>query len=42
VIWEAFHTTGESIVYGGNPDFDALVNAPEPSAQPAKCCAPAA
>jgi catechol 2,3-dioxygenase-like lactoylglutathione lyase family enzyme len=40
VVWEAFHTTGESTVYGGTTGLEGLV----PSAQvpaPAKCCAPA-
>ena len=42
VIWEAFHTTGESTVYGGSPGFDALNAAASPEAEPTKCCAPAA
>ena len=42
VIWEAFHTTGESTVYGGSPAFDILAAAAAPEAEPAKCCAPAA
>lgn len=37
VIWEAFHTTGESTVYGGGPALDTL--APGISAEPARCCA---
>ena len=42
VIWEAFHTTGEATVYGDSPSFDALAEAPSPTGEPAKCCAPAA
>ena len=42
VIWEAFHTTGESTVYGDSPVFDALAAAASPGAEPTKCCAPAA
>ena len=42
VIWEAFHTTGESTVYGGSPAFDTLAAEASPQAEPAKCCAPAA
>ena len=38
VVWEAFLTTGESTVYGGNPDLAALAGA---SADPTPCCAPA-
>jgi catechol 2,3-dioxygenase-like lactoylglutathione lyase family enzyme len=42
VVWEAFHTTGESTVYGGTVGLEALVaSAAAPSAAPAKCCAPA-
>ena len=42
LVWEAFHTTGESTVYGGSPAFDALAAAAAtPEAAPAKCCAPA-
>ena len=41
VIWEAFHTTGASTVYGDSPSFDAL-SAASPDAEPSKCCAPAA
>jgi catechol 2,3-dioxygenase-like lactoylglutathione lyase family enzyme len=41
VIWEAFHTTGESTVYGGSPAFDALAATATPDAEPVKCCAPA-
>jgi hypothetical protein len=42
VVWEAFHTNGESTVYGGSPAFDALASAAAaPDAAPAKCCAPA-
>jgi catechol 2,3-dioxygenase-like lactoylglutathione lyase family enzyme len=40
VVWEAFHTKGESTVYGGSPAFDSL--RAETKAEPAKCCAPAA
>ena len=42
VIWEAFHTIGESTVYGGSPAFDALNAASSPEHEPTKCCAPAA
>jgi catechol 2,3-dioxygenase-like lactoylglutathione lyase family enzyme len=42
VIWEAFHTTGESTVYGGSPAFDALNAASSPEGEPAKCCSPSA
>lgn len=42
VIWEAFHTTGESTVYGGSPAFDALAAEASPDGEPVKCCAPAA
>ena len=42
VVWEAFHTSGESTVYGGSPAFDALATAAAaPDAAPAQCCAPA-
>ena len=41
VIWEAFHTTGESTVYGGSPAFDTLAAAAAPNGEPVKCCAPA-
>ena len=41
IVWEAFHTTGESTVYGGSPAFDALAAEAAPEAAPAKCCAPA-
>ena len=37
VIWEAFHTIGEATVYGDSPALDVI----DPTAQPAKCCAPA-
>jgi catechol 2,3-dioxygenase-like lactoylglutathione lyase family enzyme len=39
VIWEAFHTTGEAIIYGDSPSFDALA-AEKAAASP--CCGPAA
>ncbi len=43
VIWEAFHTVGESTVYGGSPPFDTLAAAvASPEAGPARCCATAA
>jgi hypothetical protein len=42
VIWEAFHTNGDSIVYGGSPAFDALAATASPQAEPVKCCAPTA
>ena len=41
VIWEAFHTTGESTVYGESPAFDALAAAASAGSEPTKCCAPA-
>jgi catechol 2,3-dioxygenase-like lactoylglutathione lyase family enzyme len=41
VIWEAFHTTGDSTVYGGNPALEQLDHLPSANAAPAKCCAPA-
>ena len=40
VIWEAFHTTGDSIVYGDSPTFDALASAASATAEPTRCCAP--
>jgi catechol 2,3-dioxygenase-like lactoylglutathione lyase family enzyme len=39
VVWEAFHTTGESTVYGGNPDLDQLAAAASATAAPSNCCA---
>ena len=42
VIWEAFHTTGGSTVYGGSPAFDSLLAATSSQSEPTKCCAPAA
>lgn len=42
VIWEAFHTTGNSTVYGDSPELDVLASAGSSSAEPGKCCAPAA
>ncbi|MCW3836169.1 ArsI/CadI family heavy metal resistance metalloenzyme [Sphingomonas canadensis] len=41
VVWEAFHTTGESTVYGGNPALEQLADAA--AARPAQggCCVPA-
>jgi catechol 2,3-dioxygenase-like lactoylglutathione lyase family enzyme len=41
VVWEAFHTTGEATVYGGDPALDKLERAASAKADPAKCCAPA-
>jgi catechol 2,3-dioxygenase-like lactoylglutathione lyase family enzyme len=41
VIWEAFHTSRDSVIYGGSPAFDALATAAAPDAEPVKCCAPA-
>ena len=42
LVWEAFHTTGESTVYGGSGALEGLVpSAKAASAAPAKCCAPA-
>lgn len=38
VVWEAFHTTGDSTNYGGNPELDRLVST---NAASAVCCAPA-
>ena len=40
VVWEAFHTTGDSTVYGGGPVLETL-SAPPAEAEP-RCCAPAA
>lgn len=37
VVWEAFHTTGESTNYGDSPDFSALASA---NAADNACCAP--
>ncbi|MFM7404839.1 MAG: ArsI/CadI family heavy metal resistance metalloenzyme [Erythrobacter sp.] len=37
VVWEAFHTTGGSTTYGGNPDFDQLAHA---NAATGACCVP--
>lgn len=37
VLWEAFHTHGESTVYGAGPNMGSM---PEPEARGA-CCAPA-
>jgi catechol 2,3-dioxygenase-like lactoylglutathione lyase family enzyme len=34
VVWEAFHTNGEAIVYGDSPALDTLVEAREPF----RCC----
>jgi catechol 2,3-dioxygenase-like lactoylglutathione lyase family enzyme len=42
VIWEAFHTTGESTVYGDSPAFDTLTAARFEDGEVAKRCAPAA
>jgi catechol 2,3-dioxygenase-like lactoylglutathione lyase family enzyme len=42
VVWEAFHTTGESTVYGDSPEIDALAATASLDAAPVKCCAPAA
>jgi len=41
VTWEAFHTTGEATVYGGDPALEQLAHAASANAAPAKCCAPA-
>jgi catechol 2,3-dioxygenase-like lactoylglutathione lyase family enzyme len=43
LVWETFHTTGESTVYGGNPDLDQLAAAESAAAAaaPSNCCAPA-
>lgn len=43
VLWEAFHTTGASTVYGGSPAFDGLAASGATGAQvtAANCCAPA-
>jgi catechol 2,3-dioxygenase-like lactoylglutathione lyase family enzyme len=37
VVWEAFLTSGESTVYGGNPELEQLVSA---NAAAGACCAP--
>ncbi len=37
VVWEAFHTSGESTVYGDSPKLESLATA---SAEAAKCCVP--
>ena len=37
VVWEAFLTTGDSTVYGGNPELQQLVSA---NAAADACCAP--
>jgi catechol 2,3-dioxygenase-like lactoylglutathione lyase family enzyme len=42
VIWEAFHTSGDSTVYGDSPAFDALASAASSNAEPTRCCAPTA
>lgn len=39
VVWEAFLTSGESTVYGGNPEIKQLVS---DNAAAGACCAPAA
>lgn len=38
VVWEAFHTTGESTIYGGNPDLGPLAGAVSADAPAATCC----
>lgn len=42
VVWEAFHTTGEATVYGGDPALAQLEHAASANAAPANCCAPVA
>ena len=37
VVWEAFLTSGDSTVYGGNPELEQLVSA---NAAAGACCAP--
>ena len=37
VVWETFHTVGESVDYGQGPELDQLVSA---NAAPTACCAP--
>jgi catechol 2,3-dioxygenase-like lactoylglutathione lyase family enzyme len=39
VVWEAFLTSGESTVYGGNPELQQLANA---NAAASACCIPQA
>ena len=39
VVWEAFLTTGEATVYGGNPELQTLA---DQAGVGAVCCAPAA
>lgn len=43
VVWETFHTTGESTSYGGNPALESLAAQGEgqPRTQAAACCGPA-
>jgi catechol 2,3-dioxygenase-like lactoylglutathione lyase family enzyme len=42
VVWEAFHTTGKSTVYGGSAGLEGLVpSAHAAGAVTARCCAPA-
>ncbi len=38
VVWEAFHTVGESTVYGDSPEFETLATT---NPEMAKCCVPA-
>ena len=38
VVWEAFHTNGDSTTYGAGPDFAALASG---NAAANACCAPA-
>ena len=37
VVWETFHTVGESVDYGQGPELNQLVSA---NAAPTACCAP--
>ena len=37
VVWETFHTVGESVDYGQGPELAQLVSA---NAAPTACCAP--
>lgn len=39
VVWEAFRTDGEAVVYGDSPDLDRLVSA---NAAEGNCCVPSA
>jgi catechol 2,3-dioxygenase-like lactoylglutathione lyase family enzyme len=41
ILWEAFHTDGDSTVYGSSPSFDTLAPAATTALdKAANCCAP--